>query len=111
MSQGGSLGGQSHGQDAAPVMSDNHGLLLVALGICIDAILCSQGHDELSQLLQHIGRSVFLQAVGSSISRKINGNDRYGLLQSRVLNDVSPNRPAVGESVDKNDQWLIRSNS
>ena len=110
MGQRWSFSGQSHGQDAAPVMSNDHGLLLVALDICVHAILCSQSHNELSQLLQHVGRSVFLQAVGSSISRKVNGDDRHGLLQSRVLDDMAPNGPAVRESMDEDDQRLPRVN-
>lgn len=110
MSQRGSFGSKAHRQDATPVMSDDHSLLFVALSLGIHAILGTQSDDKLGQLLQHVSRGIFVETVGSSISWQVNRNDRHGLLQSRVLDNVSPNSPTVGESMDEYDQWLLRTN-
>lgn len=107
MGQGRSFGSEAHGQDTTPVMGDNYGSLFVAFIARVHTILGPQGDDQLGQFLQDVCCSIFFQALCSSISRKVNRNKRNGLLQSGVSDNVSPDRPAIWESVDEDDQWFI----
>lgn len=107
MGQGRSFGSEAHRQDTTPIMGDNYGSLLVAFVARVHAILGPQGDDQLCQFLQDVCCSIFFQALCASISRKVNRNERNSLLQRRVSDNVSPDGPAIGESVDEDDQWFI----
>lgn len=89
-------------------MRDDNGSLLVAFFARVHAILGTESDDQLGQLLQHICGIVFIQALATSISGEVNGNERGGLAQRRRFEDVSPDCPAIGESVNEDDQRSVR---
>lgn len=80
MGQGRSLGREAYGQDTAPIMGNDYGSLFVAFLIRVHTILDPQGDDQLCQFLQDVCGSIFLQALCSSISGKVNCNERNGFL-------------------------------
>lgn len=99
---------KAHRQDTAPIVRNDDSSLLVASFAGVHAILGAERDDQLGQLLQHICSIIFVQALCASVSRKINGNQGGSFAQRRRFEDVAPDSPAIGESMDEDDKRFIR---
>lgn len=88
-------------------MSDNNRSLLVGTRLRVDAIFRPDGQNESGQVLEHVGGRVLIQTVRTAITRQIDRNDRRPLLKGRRAENVPPDGPTIGKTVDENHQWLI----
>lgn len=87
-------------------MANNHHSPLINLRISVNRIHRPDRDNELRQLLQDVGRGIFLQAVTPPVTRQIDRNDSGRILNRFRADDVPPYGPAIRETVDKDDQWL-----
>lgn len=88
-------------------MRDNYQLLLAHTGLRIHAIFSSDRKDEFRQTLEHIGRRVISQAISPTITRHINRNERRRLLERRRAQNIAPDGPAIGETMDKDNHGFL----
>lgn len=99
---------ESHGEHTAPIMTHDDSPPASTI-LAINPIHRPHSDNKLSQTLQHIGRSVLRQTLAPAITGQIDRNDRRCVLDTFRAQNMPPYRPAIGESMDEYNKWLIRA--
>lgn len=100
------LSRKPHTQHTSPIMRNNNRPLRPSSpsSRIINPISRPDANDKISQILEHIGRRVFIQLVSSTVAWQVNDHHGSGVLEGLRFHNITPDGPAIRETVDENEQ-------